>query len=110
LDRLEAPEAFEAQRHGAWLIDTRSRDQIVAAGAIPGAIRVPLSVLEWRLDPASEWRLHPAPDLDDHVVLVCREGYSSSLAARRLQQLGFERATDLIGGFAAWDKAGLPVE
>jgi rhodanese-related sulfurtransferase len=77
---------------------------------IPGAIVIPRNTLEWRLDPASSHRHPNAPDLDDQVILVCDEGYQSSLAAAMLQQLGFVRATDIIGGFQAWLVAGLAVE
>ena len=71
---------------------------------------IPRNVLEWRLDPASEDHDPRAPQLDDLVILVCDEGYQSSLAAATLQQLGFARATDLDGGFQAWRAAGLPIE
>jgi rhodanese-related sulfurtransferase len=78
---------------------------------IPGARFVPRNVLEWRLDPASG---HSDPELraslDRHIILVCDEGYQSSLAAATLQDLGFARATDLVGGFQAWRAAGLPIE
>ncbi|HEY0718178.1 MAG TPA: rhodanese-like domain-containing protein [Streptosporangiaceae bacterium] len=67
------------------------------------------NVLEWRLDPASDHRHPQAPRLTDHVILLCDEGYQSSLAAATLQQLGFTRATDVDGGFRAWRQAGLPV-
>jgi rhodanese-related sulfurtransferase len=70
----------------------------------------PRNVLEWRLDPSSEHRHPRAPQLDDHVILLCDEGYQSSLAAATLQRLGFARATDVEGGFQAWRAAGLPVE
>jgi rhodanese-related sulfurtransferase len=68
------------------------------------------NVLEWRLDPASDARDERAPGLDEQVILMCNEGYQSSLAAATLQQLGFARATDLDGGFQAWRAAGLPVQ
>ncbi len=76
---------------------------------IPRSINLPLSVLEWRVDPNSGYQNPAIGGFDDHIVLICREGYSSSLAARRLQQLGFWRATDVIGGFQAWLLASLPV-
>ena len=111
LDRLEPPEALAAQQAGALLIDTRSTDERRRAGVIPGAIHIPRTVLEWRLDPETEpaYRNPHAPGLDAHVVLVCAHGYSSSLAAATLQVLGFRRATDLIGGFTAWKEQGLQV-
>lgn len=91
------------------MIDTRSEIQRRSEGLIPGARHHPLSVLEWRLDPTSEQR-DPDISLDDWVIVVCAEGYSSSLAAARLQALGFRRATDLIDGFEGWRRAGLPVQ
>ena len=74
----------------------------IAAKKLPGAVVVDRNVLEWRLDPTSPYRLAIADDPDRWIVLVCNEGYSSSLAARTLQQLGLSRATDLAGGFTAW--------
>jgi rhodanese-related sulfurtransferase len=98
-------------RAGAVLVDIRSEVQRERDGVIPGAHFHPRNVLEWRLDPASG-HCDPvlAGDLDRHVILVCNEGYQSSLAAATLQELGFTRATDLAGGFQAWRAAGLPVE
>ena len=111
LVRLDPAAAREAQREGALLIDTRSHDERSGTGVIPGSLHVPRSVLEWRLDPAADPAFHnPHVDgLDQRIVLVCAHGYSSSLAASTLQMLGFSRATDLDGGFGAWQAAGLPV-
>ncbi len=109
LIRLRPTEAQAAVREGALLVDTRSQDQRLRAGMIPRSINLPLSVLEWRVDPNSGYQNPAIGGFDDHIVLICREGYSSSLAARRLQQLGFWRATDVIGGFQAWLLASLPV-
>jgi rhodanese-related sulfurtransferase len=109
LDRLEPRGALEAIADGAILIDTRADDVRARDGSIPGALELPLSVLEWRVDPASEHRDDSVGDLDAHVILICAHGYSSSLAAARLQDMGFARATDVIGGFEAWAAAGLPV-
>jgi rhodanese-related sulfurtransferase len=106
--RPSPAEALHAQANGALLADIRGDDQR-RDGLIPGAIVVPRNSLEWRCDPASQWR-HPAitrPDL--HIILICQQGYQSSLAAATLQQLGLIHATDLDGGFAAWAAAGLPV-
>jgi rhodanese-related sulfurtransferase len=108
LERLDPAGALEAMRSGATLIDIRSDTQIAQDGVIVGALVIARNVLEWRLDPASEYRHAGAPGLDDHVILVCNEGYQSSLAAVTLQQLGFAHATDLDGGFQAWRAAGLP--
>jgi len=108
LNRLDPVAALSAMRAGAALIDIRSDSQIARDGAIPGALVIPRNVLEWRLDPASAHRHPDAPQLDDHVVLLCDEGYQSSLAAATLQLLGFARATDVAGGFQAWQAAALP--
>ena len=112
LDRLEPADADAEVRAGALLVDTRCQEQLDTDGAIPGAIHVPLSVLYWRADPASG---HDDPRLsaafpDQRVILVCAHGYSSSIAAATLRQLGFRRATDVIGGFEGWKADGLPVE
>ena len=111
LDRLDATAAREAQTEGALLIDTRSHDERSRTGVIPGSLHIPRSVLEWRLDPAADPAFHnPNIDgLDQRIVLVCAHGCSSSLAAGTLRVLGFSRATDLDGGFVAWQAAGLPV-
>ena len=109
LKRLGPEQAHAATRQGALLIDIRSESQLASDGSIPGAIPIPRNVLEWRLDPASGHRHPLAPALDDHVIVVCNEGYQSSLVAATLRQLGFSRATDVDGGFQAWRAAGLPV-
>ena len=112
LERLSAAQVHAAQLDGdALIVDTRSGDERRRDGVIPGSLHVPLSVLEWRLDPAADPAFHNPNihGLDQHLVLVCAHGFSSSLAAARLQELGFARATDLAGGFAAWRDAGLPV-
>ena len=111
LDRLAPRDAFEAQRSGALLVDTRSNDERSRDGVIPGALHIPRSVLEWRVDPDADPAFHNphVVGLDQHLVLVCAHGESTSLAAATLQELGFTRATDLVGGFAAWEAEGLPV-
>lgn len=108
LTRLTPREALEAQAAGALLVDTRSERDRAAEGAIPGALVIERTVLEWRLDPSSATHL-PQASYDAHVVVVCNDGYSSSLAAATLQDLGITRATDMTGGFRAWKLAGLPV-
>ncbi len=110
LDRLRPAEALEAQRAGALLVDTRSRDDRERHGVIPGSVHIPLSVVHWRLDPDFEYRDPAVADLERHVVLVCADGYSSSFAAVLLKEMGYERATDLDGGFNGWKASGLPVE
>ncbi len=108
-DRPSPAEAFRAQASGALLIDPREDDQRREDGLIPGAIVLPRNSLEWRCDPTSEWR-HPAITGQDlHIILICDQGYQSSLAAATLQHLGLIHATDLDGGFTAWAAAGLPV-
>ncbi|MGN6173425.1 MAG: rhodanese-like domain-containing protein [Streptosporangiaceae bacterium] len=110
LSRLSPAEALQAMRAGAVLIDIRADSQVARHGIAAGALVIPRNVLEWRLDPASKHRHPGAPQLGDHVILMCDEGYQSSLAAATLRQLGFARATDVEGGFQAWRAAGLPVE
>jgi rhodanese-related sulfurtransferase len=109
LRRVTPHEAAAAVGRGALLVDTRPIQQRRAEGEIPGAKLIERNVLEWRLDPAGEARIEEAVGYDVEVIVVCSEGYSSSLAAASLQDLGLRRATDLIGGFQAWRAAGLPV-
>ena len=106
LDPLRAHAALDA---GALLIDTRSAAQRAAGGVVPGALWLERNVLEWRCDPASEARDPRVGGTDRRVIVMCDEGYASSLAAATLRELGFARATDLDGGFQAWRAAGLPV-
>ena len=102
LDRV-APERLAAEvAAGALVVDTRPVEQRQRDGSLPGAIVVDRNVLEWRLDPTSPHRLPEVTGPDLRVVVVCNEGYSSSLAAATLRQLGLHRATDLAGGFQAW--------
>ena len=110
LKRLEPAASLRAQWEGASLIDTRCGDDRRSSAVIPGSVHIPPSVLFWRLDPSSG---HHNPNLADparQVVLLCADGYSSSMVAATLRGLGFARATDAIGGFNAWVAAGLPVE
>ncbi|HXW44405.1 MAG TPA: rhodanese-like domain-containing protein [Streptosporangiaceae bacterium] len=107
LARLGPEEASSAVADGAVLVDIRPAAQRAAEGEIPGALVVERNVLEWRFDPACDARL-PVADYDLHVIVVCSEGYTSSLAAAALQELGVHRATDLAGGFRAWEASGLP--
>ena len=109
LARLGPDQAFTAMTSGAALIDIRSDSQIRRDGVVPGALLISRNVLEWRLDPSSPHRHARAPELSEQVILMCHEGYQSSLAAATLQDLGFSRATDVVGGFVAWREAGLPV-
>lgn len=110
LRRLTPIEAAAQMRSGKVLVDTRDGELRTREGRIPGAVHIPLSVLEWRVDPTSG---HQSPALagrEDDLILICHEGYSSSLAAVRLHELGFDKTTDVIGGFVAWAAAGLPVD
>ena len=108
LQRLEPEAAYRALQDGALVVDTRCAEQRAASGVIPGSVHVPLSVLYWRLDTSSDAHDPRLTDTSRRVVLVCAHGYSSSLAAATLQQLGFQGATDVVGGFEAWAAAGLP--
>jgi rhodanese-related sulfurtransferase len=109
LVRLTPAQAFEAQAAGALLVDIRGDDQICDHGSIPGAVRTPRNVLEWRADPSCAACDPRIADLDAVLVIVCQQGYQSSLAASNLHDLGLIRATDLEGGFEAWRAAGLPI-
>jgi rhodanese-related sulfurtransferase len=107
LARLGPQQAHRAVSAGAVLVDIRPAAQRAAEGEIPGALIIERNVLEWRFDPASAARL-PQASYDTHVIVFCSEGYTSSLAAAALQDLGVRNATDLDGGFVAWQAAGLP--
>lgn len=108
LTRLSPAQAQLAARSGALLVDIRPQAQREAEGEIPGATIIERNVLEWRFDPASAACL-PAASYDLQVIIFCSEGYTSSLAAASLLDLGVRHATDLEGGFRAWEAAGLPV-
>ena len=110
LDRVEPKDAFTAAADGALLVDIRYAALRERDGLIPGALVVERNELEWRLDPRGSHRAPEAVSHDLRVVVICNEGYASSLAAASLRQLGLHRATDLIGGFQAWKSAGLPVQ
>jgi rhodanese-related sulfurtransferase len=109
LRRLDPAQTRAAAAGGAVLVDIRPAAQRAAEGEIPGALIVERNVLEWRFDPRSEARLPIADRYDLPVVVFCSEGYTSSLAAAALQDLGLHLATDLAGGFLAWKAAGHPV-
>lgn len=105
IERIEPTEAWAAAADGAYIVDVRS----APAQLVPGSLLIPRTVLEWRLDPDSAARSPYAPELGDRVLLLCDHGESSSLAAATLVDLGFSRPGDIVGGFAAWVEAGLPV-
>ncbi|WP_425465363.1 rhodanese-like domain-containing protein [Nonomuraea mesophila] len=107
--RMSPAEAAAAIAGGARLVDTRPQFQRAADGEIPGAIVIERNHLEWRLDPTSPARIPEATGHDIAWILICDEGYSSSLAAASLRTIGLARATDVIGGFRAWKQAGLPL-
>jgi rhodanese-related sulfurtransferase len=109
LARVDPHEAHGAIGGGALMIDIRSEAQRAADGVVPDTIWFARNVLEWRCDPSSGAHDERVGGLDRHVIVMCDEGYQSSLAAATLQQLGFAAATDLVGGFQAWRAAGLPV-
>jgi len=107
--RLTAEQANSEHAAGAVLVDTRTESQRRAQGEIPDALVIDRTVLEWRLDPSSVSRIAQATDHQVRVIVLCAQGYSSSLAAASLQDLGLVNATDVIGGFEAWRAAGLPI-
>ncbi|WP_396788194.1 rhodanese-like domain-containing protein [Microbispora sp. H10949] len=108
LRRLTPQEAYGRVREGALLVDIRPAAQRAAEGEVPGALIVERNVLEWRFDPAQDARLPEATGYDVEVIVICSEGYTSSLAAASLHDLGLTRSTDVVGGFVAWRAAGLP--
>jgi rhodanese-related sulfurtransferase len=108
LSRLGPTEAAAAVEDGARLVDIRPGWQRLAEGTVPGALVIERNHLEWRLDPTSDARVAEATDHDRQWVVICSEGYTSSLAAAALQELGLHRATDVVGGFRAWAAVGLP--
>lgn len=109
VQRLSPEQTLAAMRRGALVVDTRTELQRREQGELPGVVVIDRTVLEWRLDPASPDRIGEATGYDLQVVVVCRQGYSSSLAAASLRAVGLSRATDLEGGVEAWLAAGLPL-
>ena len=108
ISRLSVHETAQRVAAGAVLVDIRPAAQRAREGEVPGALVVERNVLEWRFDPTSDARLPEATGYDVEVVVLCSEGYTSSLAADALRSLGLFRATDVVGGFVAWAAAGLP--
>ena len=108
IDRLTVHEAAARVADGALLVDIRPAAQRAREGEVPGALLVERNVLEWRFDPASDARLPLATGYDLDVLVLCSEGYTSSLAADALRTLGLHRSSDVVGGFLAWAAAGLP--
>lgn len=108
LCRLDPAQCAAAVAGGALLVDIRPEAQRREQGEVPGALIVERNVLEWRFDPACPARLPQVTGYDREIVIMCWEGYTSSLAAATLLDMGHRRATDLKGGFRAWAAAGLP--
>ena len=109
LVRVEPEQAARELAEGALLVDIRPSEQR-AEGEIPGATVIDRNVLEWRLDPASKSKIPAVTSHDVRLIVICNEGFSSSLVAAELHELGLVNATDVIGGFDAWKAAGLPIE
>jgi rhodanese-related sulfurtransferase len=109
LERLTPAEAAEAMSAGAVLVDIRSESQRRRDGVVPGAVFVPRNVLEWRCDPDSPNRDERVANRALKLIVMCDAGFQSSLAAANLRRLGFDSAADVVGGFRAWSRAGLPV-
>jgi rhodanese-related sulfurtransferase/predicted metal-dependent enzyme (double-stranded beta helix superfamily) len=108
LARLRPEAAFAALTDGAVLVDIRSLEQRIVEGEVPGAIIIGRNVLEWRLDPRSEARIPALARADARIIVMCSEGYASTLAAASLRRIGLHESTDLEGGFQGWKGAGLP--
>jgi rhodanese-related sulfurtransferase len=107
--RLEPQAAYEAMATGSVAVDLRSNDERRRDGIVPGSIHIPRSVLEWRVDPDSGYANPHLGRLDRQLILFCADGFSSSFAAANARELGWRKATDIVGGFVAWKAAGLPV-
>ncbi|HET7327071.1 MAG TPA: rhodanese-like domain-containing protein [Nocardioidaceae bacterium] len=107
--RLSPRQAWDAIHSGALLVDTRTEMQRMVQGELPAGLVIDRTVLEWRLDPASSSRIPEAVHYDLEIIVACRQGYSSSLAAASLRSLGMWQATDIVGGVEAWREQGLPI-
>ena len=110
LRRLRPEAAFAALTDGAVLVDIRPLEQRIVEGEVPGAIIISRNVLEWRFDPRSEARIPALARPETRVIVMCSQGYASSFAASSLRRIGVADATDLEGGFQAWQAAGLPTQ
>ena len=109
--RLAPTQAYAEMGNGATLVDIRHLDQRMRDGDIPGAVLINRNEFEWRCDPSAPWhhaRIAPH-QFDQRVIVLCNQGYQSSLAAANLQYIGMKNVTDVIGGFEAWRAAGLPI-
>lgn len=110
LDRITPEEAFERQQDGALLVDIRPQHQREREGEAVGTLFIERNHLEWRFDLLREWHIEEVTSYDQDIIILCSESYTSSLAAFALQQLGFSKATDVVGGFMAWKDSGLPTQ
>jgi rhodanese-related sulfurtransferase len=110
IERVSPAQAYEAQARGALLVDIRPAQQRATHGVVPGALIIERNVLEWRLDPTGDHRLPEATSHERPVLILCQQGYASSLAAASLVALGYRSSGDVIGGFDAWAAAGLPTK
>lgn len=110
IQRLTPEESRDAMASGAVILDTRTYEQRLADGVIPGATVVSRNVIEWRVDPTSGWEDPEVVSRTGPVIVMCDEGFASSLAAATLVDLGVGDAVDMIGGYQAWKAAGLPTE
>ncbi len=108
IDRVTPEQAAREAESGAVLVDTRCSEDRAREGTIPGSVHVPRTLLEWRADPSCDHNDPRIADLEARLIVVCNDGYSSSLAAANLRRLGFSRAADLVGGYRGWVAAGLP--
>jgi rhodanese-related sulfurtransferase len=110
IGRVTPVEAAAIAEAGGLLVDIRPIEQRASDGEVPGALIIQRNVLEWRLDPASEHRISEVTGHHQPIVIICNEGYASSLAAATLADLGFAFTADVVGGYQAWRAAGLPTE
>jgi len=110
IDRLTPHQALTAQATGAIIIDTRDVEDRRAEGVVPGSVHVPLSVLPWRADPVARFTDPRLNDLNRRLIVICNDGFASSLAAATLVEIGFSSSCDIDGGFRAWAAAALPLE
>src|SRR5215471_5484027 len=108
ISRLTPASAQAAAAEGALIVDIRDDGARERDGIVPGSLHVPRTVLEWRLEPGGRWR-NPNVEPDRWIVVICEHGYSSTLAAASLVDIGYARVADVVGGFEAWCAAGLPV-
>ena len=109
LERISPEQAFAEQQDGALIVDIRPQAQRERSGEVPGALVIERNVLEWRFDPTCDAKVAEAIHHDVRILVLCQEGYTSSLAAAALQEIGLRNATDIVGGLRAWREAGLPV-